>query len=44
MFSESDVLSLVTKLLDVFATLQKNKIAHRNIKPANLVFSTQQQK
>lgn len=41
MFSESDLMRIVTRLVDLFAQLQKAKIAHRNIKPANLVYSSQ---
>ena len=40
MFSEQDLLRLIARLVDLFARLQRVKIAHRNIKPANLVISS----
>ena len=40
MFSESDLMRIISRLVDLFAQLQKAKIAHRNIKPANLVYSS----
>ena len=39
MFSEQELIRLITRLIELFASLQEAKIAHRNIKPANLVFS-----
>jgi len=38
MFTENEMLSLILKLVTIFAQLQRSNIAHRNIKPANLVF------
>ena len=40
MFSEMDLKRLIIRLVDLFAQLQRANIAHRNIKPANLVFSS----
>jgi len=37
-FDETSLRVFVHTLLQIFAELQKNGIAHRNIKPANLVF------
>lgn len=41
MFSEQEMIRLITRLIELFSKLQEAKIAHRNIKPANLVFSVQ---
>ena len=38
MFSEQEMLALILRLVTIFAQLQRANIAHRNIKPANLVF------
>ena len=39
-FSEDDILSFITSMLDVFVHLQKIEVAHRDIKPSNiLIFS-----
>jgi len=39
MFREQEMVRLVSRLVDLFAALQEAKVVHRNIKPANLVFS-----
>ena len=39
LFSENELLRLIVRLVDLFAMLQSANVAHRNIKPANLVFS-----
>jgi serine/threonine protein kinase len=39
MWSEAELLSFIMRLVHICATLQKINVAHRNIKPANLVFS-----
>ena len=39
MYTEQELLSLIMRLVSIFAKLQRANIAHRNIKPANLVFS-----
>lgn len=44
MFTEEELLQLTQRLIHLFATLQKVNVAHRNIKPANLVFSQQPSK
>ena len=38
MLSENEILSFIIRLVHLCATLQKVNVAHRNIKPANLVF------
>jgi len=38
MFTEQEMLALMQKLVSIFAQFQRSNIAHRNIKPANLVF------
>ena len=35
--SEGELQTVVGELLEVFADLQRKRIAHRNIKPANIV-------
>ena len=39
MWSEAELLSFIMRLVHICATFQKINVAHRNIKPANLVFS-----
>ena len=39
MLTESELLAFTLRLVHLCATLQKINVAHRNIKPANLVFS-----
>ena len=39
MWSEAELLSFIMRLVHICATLQKINVAHRNIKPANLIFS-----
>ena len=36
-FSEAEMLTLILRLVSIFADLQRAKIAHRSINPANLV-------
>ena len=36
-FSEDDVLSFITSLLDAFVHLQKVELAHRDVKPSNII-------
>jgi serine/threonine protein kinase len=37
-WSEGELLSLIDRLVHIMASLQRVNVAHRNIKPANLVF------
>ena len=39
LYDEKELLCLIMRLVSIFAKLQRANIAHRNIKPANLVFS-----
>lgn len=36
-FTEQEMRHIVSTLIDIFGDLQRKKIAHRNIKPANIV-------
>lgn len=43
-WSEAELLSFILRLIQICATLQRVNVAHRNIKPANLVFAQSKQK
>lgn len=36
-FSQEEVLSFITSMIEVFAHLQRSEVAHRDIKPSNIL-------
>ena len=43
-WTQAELLQFTTRLIHILATLQKVNAAHRNIKPANLVFGSTKSK